>query len=210
MSESKPIALIGAGDHAAAVLAAMPDRTRVCWCVDRRAVNYLGGLERIDSDEEFCAKFSSDDVCALITAVGNPLTAIALRRRLIEKYSDYRSPVIIAPTAIVDSSSQLGQGTQIMHRAVINFGTTIGSHTIINTGAIIEHGCTIGQNVFIGPGAVVCGNVAISDDVFIGAGAVISPGVNITSGAIVALGAAIVSNITEPGVYAGVPAHRIK
>ena len=51
---------------------------------------------------------------------------------------------------------------------------------------------TIGNNVYVGTNAIILPNVHITDNVIIGAGAVVS------------------KDITEDGVYVGVPARRIK
>ena len=51
---------------------------------------------------------------------------------------------------------------------------------------------TIGNNVYVGTNAIILPNVHITDNVIIGAGAVVS------------------KDITEDGVYVGVPARRVK
>ena len=51
---------------------------------------------------------------------------------------------------------------------------------------------TIGNNVYVGTNAMILPNVHITDNVIIGAGAVVS------------------KDITEDGVYVGVPARRVK
>ena len=53
-------------------------------------------------------------------------------------------------------------------------------------------GVTLGRRCWVGIGACIIEGIKIADDVVIGAGA------------------AVVEDITEPGVYVGVPARRIK
>ena len=86
----------------------------------------------------------------------------------------------------------------------------------------------IGNNVFIGPDvSITCasheisthsqragkntyGDVQIYDGCWIGMRAIILPGVTIAEGCVIAAGA-VVNKSTEPdGLYAGVPARRVK
>lgn len=74
----------------------------------------------------------------------------------------------VHPTAVVDESCQIGEGTKIWHFSHIMSGCRIGN------------GCNIGQNVVISPGVVLGNNVKVqnnvsvytgvtcSDDVFLG------------------------------------------
>jgi sugar O-acyltransferase (sialic acid O-acetyltransferase NeuD family) len=117
-------------------------------------------------------------------------------------------------TTVIHSSAQLGlgvkidKGTVVLANAVINASAQIGRHCIINTGAIIEHDCSVSDYAHISPGAVLCGGVKIGEESWIGAGAVVKNGVSVCSGVIVGAGAVVAKDITEAGVYVGVPAKR--
>ena len=59
--------------------------------------------------------------------------------------------------------------------------------------------------------AVSRGDIRVDDDVWIGFRALILSGVHIGQGAVIAAGAVVLSNSKlEPGVYAGVPAKKVK
>lgn len=208
MAIKKFITLIGGGDHASSVIEAMPPDLRASYFVDPNPADGIAGLTRIASDEEFLAGFSPEEALVLITMVSGADCSMAPRRRLIERYSKFGSPVVVAPTAWTAPSAIISEGAMVMHRTALNFNVFVGRHSIINTGAVIEHDCRIGSNVFIGPGAVLCGSVTVGRDSYIGAGAVIRPGVTVCEGSVIGLGAAVVADITEPGVYLGVPAIR--
>jgi UDP-3-O-[3-hydroxymyristoyl] glucosamine N-acyltransferase len=60
------------------------------------------------------------------------------------------------------------------------------------------------------PGAKISGNVTIGNSVLIGAGATIKEKVQICDDVVIGAGAVVVKSIVEPGVYAGVPAKKIK
>ncbi|MFJ6374559.1 DapH/DapD/GlmU-related protein [Pseudarthrobacter oxydans] len=59
-------------------------------------------------------------------------------------------------------------------------------------------------------GAATSAPITVGDGVWIGAAAVVLPGVTIGEGVIVAAGAVVTSDCAPNGVYAGVPARRVK
>ena len=95
-------------------------------------------------------------------------------------------------------------------RAVVNAGASVGRHCIINTGAIIEHDCVIGSFSHVSPAAALAGRVTVGEETQIGIGASVKNGLAICQRCTVGAGAVVVKSIDEEGVYAGVPARRIK
>ena len=107
----------------------------------------------------------------------------------------------------------------------IQEGVQIGDHTRIQSHSFICEGVTIGQHCFIGHGVMFindtfstggpAGNPAlwkttnIGNHVSIGSNASILP-VNICDQVVIGAGAVVTKDITEPGVYAGNPARKIK
>jgi len=85
------------------------------------------------------------------------------------------------------------QDNATIHATYQKFPTNIGNNVSIAHNAVV-HGCTIHDNVLIGIGAVVLDNVVIESNCVIAAGAVVTKGMHLKSG----------------GVYAGIPAKRIK
>ncbi|MBO5979580.1 MAG: gamma carbonic anhydrase family protein, partial [Bacteroidales bacterium] len=70
--------------------------------------------------------------------------------------------------------------------------------------------CVIGNDVSIGHGANVHGAV-IGNDVIIGMGAIVMDHTVVPDGTIIAAGAVVPANqVLEPGIYAGIPAKKIK
>ena len=68
----------------------------------------------------------------------------------------------------------------------------------------------IGDDVSVGHNAVIHG-AKVGNDVLVGMGAVLLDGVEVADGSIIAAGAVVLSNSKlEPGVYAGVPAKKVK
>ena len=124
----------------------------------------------------------------------------------------------------------LGIGT-----AVASGATFKGSRVITGPGCFVNHGVyvdrgqlTLGNNVYVGPrvifatrnhelgdsnhraGVNVDEPITVGSGVWIGAGAIILGNVNIAQGCIIAAGAVVTKDTQPNGLYAGVPASKIK
>ncbi|MGQ9557258.1 MAG: acetyltransferase [Desulfurispora sp.] len=113
---------------------------------------------------------------------------------------------IISPLAYVGLGTTVAAGTFVAHKAYLGPMVSVGSGCIINTGAIVEHDCKIGDFSHISINATIAGKCTVGKRVFIGAGATIIDKVNIADDVIIGAGATVVDDISEPGVYVGVPA----
>ncbi len=205
--ENSPV-MIGGGGHALSLASMAPARQRPTRYVDIRpdvpAFVWLG------DDDTFLNDGKNDGRPVIITYVSPRSCSLMPRRGLIEKYSSHPFATIVSDRAIIAPDVYLGAGTAVFPGAIINSGVFLGDHAVVNTGAIIEHGVTAGTNVFFGPGSVTAGGVTIGENVYIGAGVTVRNGVTIGDNITVGVGAAVVGDLTEPGVYAGVPAKLLK
>lgn len=124
----------------------------------------------------------------------------------------------------------VGAGTQIRSGSIIKtLKFTIGERSFVNHGCHVDDGVlTIGDGVYIGPrvvfamgdheigpatqraGTNISRPIEIQEGSWVGANATILSGVNVAPGCIIAAGA-VLTRSTEPnGLYAGVPARRLK
>jgi len=204
MSPDLSPVIVGGGSHARSLVAMAPIGLAIGRYVDFE--DTIPTLRRLGNDETFLADPAMDNVPVIIGFVAPPSCSMAPRRMIIKRYASHPLATVIADDATVEPDTVVGAGTMIFHRAVINTGTFLGNHVIINTGAIIEHDVIIGENTFIGPGAIISGNVTIGRDTYIGAATAVRNGVTIGDGVTIGIGAVVVKDITEPGVYVGVPA----
>lgn len=95
------------------------------------------------------------------------------------------NPIIIGDRVNVPDGAVL----HTLHKKSV---VEIGNDVSIGHNAIV-HGAKIGSNVLIGMGAIIMDNAVVPDNTIIAAGAV------------------VLSNaILEPGVYAGIPAKKVK
>ncbi|MFW6187968.1 MAG: acyltransferase [Actinomycetota bacterium] len=150
----------------------------------------------------------------LLTAVvAHPLMPVPARWRLLRAAGAGVSPaLILAGVRLPGRNLRIGRG------AFINRGVTWDGHGSLRLG----ERCAIGHEVlFIGGTHEIGGGedragkridlpISVGDGTWIGARATVLPGVSIGAGCIIAAGA-VVSRDCEPhGVYAGVPARRIR
>ncbi|MFB1013277.1 MAG: acetyltransferase, partial [Bacteroidia bacterium] len=104
---------------------------------------------------------------SLVVAIGDN----EIRKKVVARLN-HKFGRVIAKTAEVDSTVEVGLGSQILHGAIIQVDATVGEHSIINTGASIDHDCAIGSYCHIAPKVTLCGNVQVGNGTLIGAGTV--------------------------------------
>lgn len=117
---------------------------------------------------------------------------------------------IVHPSAIINNSVTVKEGTVIMPGVVINVDAQIGKHCIINTGAVVEHDCKIDDFVHISPKAAIAGGVFVGEGTHIGIGASVIPGVSIGKWAVIGAGTVVIKDVPDGAVVVGVPGKIIK
>jgi carbonic anhydrase/acetyltransferase-like protein (isoleucine patch superfamily) len=124
----------------------------------------------------------------------------------------------LAETAAVIGSVEIGDDCSIWYGAVLrgDVGAIhIGDRVNIQDNAVLhatyeQSECIIGDDVSIGHGANVHGCI-IGNDVIIGMGSIVMDNTVVPDGTIIAAGAVVPANLTlEPGIWAGIPARKIK
>lgn len=117
---------------------------------------------------------------------------------------------VIHPMASVSPHASIGAGCFIAAQAVIGPNAELGQGVIVNHGAVVDHDASVGDFAHIAPRAALGGGVRVGAGVLIGAGSAVLPGLSICTGVVVGAGAVVHQTLTEPGVYVGVPARRVK
>ena len=82
--------------------------------------------------------------------------------------SNNASPVMIAPTAIIEADVNFGSGVKVWHYVQIRTGATIGDDVIIGKGCFIDEHVDIGQRTKIQNGSQIYAPAVIGKGVFIG------------------------------------------
>ena len=124
----------------------------------------------------------------------------------------------LAETATIIGTVTIGNDCSIWYGAVLRGDVgaiRIGDRVNIQDNAVLHatnkvSECIIGNDVSIGHGANVHGAI-IGNDVIIGMGAIVMDNTVVPDGTIIAAGAVVPANqALEPGIYAGIPAKKIK
>ena len=139
-------------------------------------------------------------------AIGNNLW----REREAASWGYSRLVSLIHPGAQVSPFSAIGEGCFVAACAVIAPSAGVGICVIANHGAVVDHDVLVGDFSHIAPNAILGGGVKVGKRVLIGSGAVVLPGIAIADDVTVGAGAVVRTGLVEAGVYAGVPARRIK
>lgn len=141
----------------------------------------------------------------LIIAIGYNV----IRRKVAERIQ-HRFGTAIHPTALLDESVTVGEGTVVMHGAIVQAGTCLGNHVIVNTGATVDHDCYLSDFVHVAPGVTLCGSVRVGENTLIGAGSVIAPNLSIGADCLVAAGSVVTVSIPDGTTVRGNPARIIR
>ena len=124
----------------------------------------------------------------------------------------------IAENAVIIGDVTIGDDCSIWYGVVLRGDVntiTIGNRVNIQDNASVhtlyQRSVTvIGDDVSVGHNAVVHG-AKVGNNVLVGMGAILMDNAEIADGSIIAAGAVVLSNEKlEPGVYAGVPAKKVK
>ena len=141
-------------------------------------------------------------------AIGNN----KIRKKIMKILSGKRiiQPVLIHPSAIIDETVSVKEGTVIMANTVINADTKIGRGCIINTVSSIDHDCIINDYVHISPGSHIAGTVNIGENTWIATGVSVINNISITANCIIGAGSVIINDINISGTYVGFPVRKVR
>lgn len=193
------LALIGAGGFADEIRAHMNENVK-CFVDDSY---YKPNDKNISPLSEFDPKEYK-----LLIAVGDS----KLRKSFVDKlpketvYATYIHPSAI----IIGHDVEFGEGSIVCAGVIVTTNCKFGKHTHLNLHTSIGHDNRIGDFFTTAPGARVSGNCVIGDRVYLGTNASIRQKIKICDDVTIGLNAGVVKDITEPGIYGGVPSVLIK
>lgn len=121
-------------------------------------------------------------------------------------------PVLRHPSIIFDSrpgALDIGQGSILFPGCTLTSQIKIGAHVHINIGCSISHDVLISDFSTLSPGVRLAGKVHLGERVWLGMGAMVAENIRICNDVIIGAGAVVLSDITDPGTYIGIPARKI-
>jgi sugar O-acyltransferase (sialic acid O-acetyltransferase NeuD family) len=198
--------VLGAGGHGRVVAdaALREGRWRAVSATDRDAARCSGEL--LPGVPVAPLALALPAACAVHVAIGDAQA----REAETQAVGRQRLATVIHPDASVSIYSQIGAGCFVAARSVIAPHARLGISVIVNHGAVVDHDVQVDDFCHIAPNATLGGNVRLGKRVLVGSGASVLPGVSICDDATIGAGTVVHASITGPGVYAGVPARRVR
>jgi sugar O-acyltransferase (sialic acid O-acetyltransferase NeuD family) len=196
----KKMALIGAGGFANEIKAHMGDFDMKCFVDDKY---FSLNTKNISPLSEF-----NPDEYKILVAIGDS----KLRKEMVERLPiETEFFTYIHPTVeILGNDVKIGEGSIICAGVIITTNCKIGKHAHLNLQTTIGHDNVIGDFFTTAPGVCISGNCSIGDTVYFGTRASTRQKINICDDVIIGLNSGVVKHITDPGIYVGTPAMKIK
>lgn len=143
----------------------------------------------------------------VVVAIGDP----QWRKKVVESLPDETTfTTIIHPSVIMSEWVEVGEGSIIAAGSILTVNIKMGKHVHLNLKTTIAHDFRCGDYFSTAPAVNISGNCTFGECVYFGTNAAARQKTQITDNVTVGMGAVVVKNITEPGVYAGNPARKIK
>lgn len=168
--------------------------------IDREHGGSIYGIP-ILSEEEY------DTSLPAVIAVGNSDVREKIVRGILLKNTQTKFPVLIDPYArlLNPNTISIGRGSIIFAGTVMTCDITLGEFAHLNLNTTIGHDDNIGDFFTTAPSVNIAGNSKIGKNVYFGSGSGCREKINICDYVKIGMGGVVIENITEPGVYAGVP-----
>lgn len=146
--------------------------------------------------------------CWIVCAIGSPVVRKAIVERL-KQLPNVKFATLIDPSVLMSDRIQIGEGSIVCAGSILTVDIKLGRHSIVNLDCTVGHDVEFGDYLTAYPSVNISGSVFGGDCVEIGTGVQIRQGLKIVSNVVMGAGAVVVSDITEPGTYVGVPVRRI-
>lgn len=161
-------------------------------------------IGKLNQVEQF---FKEGQFDQLLIGVG--YTRMAYRKEVFERFLKIVPfATFIHSSCFVDSNAKIAQGSIIFPRCTIYMGCVIKENVFIQVGSCITD-CTIHSHTMISANVTIAGRSEIGKCCNIGVSTTIINDINLCDEVKTGAGAVVTKNISESGLYVGVPAKRI-
>jgi sugar O-acyltransferase (sialic acid O-acetyltransferase NeuD family) len=205
----KRLAIIGSGDlgHLIAYHAKNDSKMEVVGFFDdfQKEKSTVHGIPILGKIQNITESFENNLFDCLINGVG--YKHMSFRKEIFNQFFNIIPFAnIIHSSAIIDPSVKMGSGVFVLPGCVLDQNTELGNNTLLNTSVTIAHDSKIGDHCFLSPRVAIAGKVRINESCIVGINSTIIDHVTVVSNTQIAGGAVIIKDISQPGLYAGVPA----
>jgi sugar O-acyltransferase (sialic acid O-acetyltransferase NeuD family) len=205
----KRLAIIGSGDlgQLIAYHASNDNHYSIAGFVDdfEELDSFKVGIPILGSIKDVIELLKQDKFDCIMIGIG--YKHMTVRKAIFEMFIG-RVPFgkIIHTSAYVDSSSIIGNGSFILPNCTLDKHVIIGENVLLNTATVIAHDSKVDSHCFLAPGVNVAGKVHINECCVIGIGTTIIDNILIKPSIKTGAGAVVIENLTQSGLYLGVPA----
>lgn len=143
----------------------------------------------------------------------------------IENYTHIKKSVKIGNNSTVGNYCEIGEANAIGNNVIVQGrirtadGCKMEDDVTIKYGSILTSNVLLKENSFLGPNVIILGSTheretingtIIGEGTYVGAGSKILCGKNLGSGVVIGALSFVNKDISEKGIYAGVPAKKLK
>lgn len=173
-----------------------------------KAIGVYNGKYKIFNTDEWL--LNCNEKINVVFGVGDPLLISKLHNKF-KNNPNLNFPNIIHPNATGDwKRIKLGQGNIITSNVNFTTDIKIGSFNLFNLSCTVGHDTVIGNYNVFNPSVNISGGIIIDNEILIGTGAQVLQYKKITSNVVIGAGSVVTKDITESGVYVGIPATLVK
>jgi sugar O-acyltransferase (sialic acid O-acetyltransferase NeuD family) len=164
---------------------------------DSPSVSNVLGVPVIGSRHDL-ADIRGDGIGLAVNAIGG-ITNMSVRVEVsaLLTSADFMMPVLIHPSAVVESSARVGPGSQVLAHSYVGSDVVLADGVIVNTGAVVSHDCVLGSHANISPGCLLAGGVSVGPRTLLGMGVTTYLGIDIGSDVRVGNGAAVIADVPD-------------
>ena len=207
------IAIIGSGDlgQSIAHYAQNNGFEIVGFYDDYQKVEYVKGIPILGKLDEIESDYMEHIFDALVCAIG--YNHFGFREKVYNRYHcEVGIPfaTIIDFSCHVDSTASIGEGVVLFPTAMVDKGCVIEDNVLLNVGVTIAHDSRVKKHSFLSPRVAVAGFSTIGERCMIGINSTIIDNISVCDDTRVGGGTLLIHDVTEKGLYVGVPARFVK
>ncbi|MDR0895409.1 MAG: hypothetical protein LBN06_08960 [Prevotellaceae bacterium] len=209
----KKLAILGTGTLAdrIAIVARQTKQYNVVGLINKEGYKglFCRDLPVIGTDDDVLSLYNDGYIDCIQIAVG--YTLFKVREKLFNRfYGQVPLATIVHPSSFVDENAVIGEGCVIFPSCSVGPYAKLKENVLLNTSVTICHNSIIKRHSYISPGCNIAGTIGVGERCMIGVGTTIIDHVHICNDVITGGGSVIISDITTPGTYVGVPARKVK